>query len=741
MIRTALFVLSLLFTAPVMAQGVPVRSGAHDGFDRLTIDLPRRIAYRIEPDADGATIVFDAQGLRFDLGAVFARIDRRRLRDVVAPPEQGRLRLELSCDCELRPFWHGRALLVIDIAERPSGPRRASPVSRPALRPVLPVPSPAADALAARLGPPPVPEMTAESPPPAPPPDLEAMRAALLNQLGRAVSQGLVSAAPEAHQRDLARPSTEAPGPVVDETAPLPPERPAAPAAPVALRARTSMDRDVTGPRVHAAPPSPAPDCPATELLDVPSWGGPEGLPADMGRLYRALFGEFDVVDPKAAQALARLYIHHGFGAEARQVLGLAGRADSEVRLLGELALLVDQEPLPGDSVLRRSIDCGEPAVFWALLALGSVDEALVFDHAALRRSFAALPAGLRNRLGPGLVRRLVAVGHFDTARHLQRMIDRVAEPGEPEIGLARADLAEHAAQPDAQALAEVSRTNSAQAAEALAREIEGALARGVPVTMDKAQLAGAYALELRDTPIGGRLAVAHVSALAASGAFDEAATEFDRLAPDPAHPVARAMGANVLREITRSADDLTFLRYVLGDRFLPPGAMPESLAAAIARRLLDTGFAEAADRILQPGATDPALRLLRAESALMQQRPAEAELALLGLDGPEADLLRARARSLRGDHATAQGLFAATDLPPEADRAALHSRDPEALSRASDPLLRRLGDLLRDPPGPADDAGAAIDRTEALLAETEIARATLARLLDEFPPPSVDAQ
>lgn len=735
MIRALLIVLVLSLAAPAIAQTVPVRSGAHDGFDRLVIDLPRRLGYRIEPRQGGAVLVFDTQDLRFDLSTVFTRIDRARLGALAAPGGQTRLRLDLACDCALRSFWHGDAMLVIDIADPPP------PAPRPAALPALTAPSPATEALATRLDPALAQHAPADLAPRAPPPpDLDRMRSVLVWQLGRAASQGLVTAAPEARQlhRVAPPPTTPAPAPLTADTPPAVPENP------IALRAQTSMDRDVMGRRAPAAPSRADPTCPAPELLDVPAWGDPDGLPTGMGRLYRALYGEFDAINPPAAQDLARLYIHLGFGAEARQILSLVDAESAGIRLLQDLAHLVDQEPLTENAALREATDCGEPTVFWALLARGPIDAALTFDHAALQRSFAALPEGLRRALGPGLVRHLVAVGHVDTADQLQRMIDRVAVPGEAATALARADLAAHGAEPDPAALAEVSRSNSSHAAEALALAIESALVRGAPVTVDQAQLAGAYALELRDTSLGDRLAVAHVAALAAAGAFDEAAAEFDRLAPGPAHPLARAMAESLLREATRAADDLTFLRYVLSDRFLPPGAMTDALAAAIARRLLEAGFADAADRVLTPDRTAPDLRLLRAEIALARQRPAEAELALFTLDGPDADRLRARARSLRGDHVTAQALFVATDALPEADRAALHTGDPVTLAQAGDPLLRDLAKLLSDPPAPEPDpvadAPATLDHSVALLTQTEAARATLARLLAQTAPPADSA-
>lgn len=732
MIRAALLVWLALLPVPALAQDVPVRSGAHDGFDRLVIDLPERIGWRLEPGAPRASVIFERATLRFDLAAVFDRIGRTRLRALSAPPGQGRLVLDLACDCVLRPFWHGATMLVLDIADPPAAPR-PSPPPRQISAALAPAPvSPAARALEAQLAAElaPVPGPRAAPPPAAP--DLDGMRTLLLRQLSRAAAQGLVRAAPAAPRAVGRAPDPPEPAPATQD----------APVPAIAVTARTAMDRD-SAPAAGPAPVAAAmADCPAPGALDIAAWDGGAPLPVALGRLHRGLYGEFDTVDRATALALVRLHIHHGFGAEARQVLGLLPGPDAETRLLGELALLVEVAPLPEGSALRGAIGCGEPALLWGLLAQPRLAPGQVFDHDALERSFAALPAGLRRALGPGLVRRLAAVGHVETADHLQRMLERAAPPGDPAAGLSRATLSARRAVPEGTALATAARSNTVQAAEALARSLETTLARGAPVALSQAQLAGAYALELRETGLGARLAAAHVAALAASGAFDEAVAELARVAPDRDRPEARAMAADLLRTITRDADDITFLRHALPARLAPPETLPPPLAARIARRLLGVGLTEAAARYLPPAGTDPAHRLLRAEIELARQRPAEAELALLALEGAEADQLRARARMLRGDHRSAQALFEAAGDPAGADRAAWLAGEAVALAQARAPLLRDLAEVMKRPAAPAPGPGAPLlDAPRAVLAEAGAARAVLARLLAQGASPGADPQ
>lgn len=741
---------------PAAAQTVPVRSGAHDGFDRIVLDMPERRAWWVVPREGGATLLFDGDGLRFDLGTVFARIGRARLRAIADPGAGNRLDLVLDCDCRIAPVWHDGDMLVIDIgAPSTAVSAAAAPAAalvRPRLRGAMPLgagPSSAAAALAARLDARPGPRR--ETPPDAgaaaPDGALDAMRDDLVRQLGRAASQGLLSLVP-----DSGRPRT---GPIADPDGMSAPPAAVPPAAvsPAPAKARATP-REVPGLRIttgmdRARPGPPLPSqatgrCPAPALLDVPSWGGTQPLAREIGQLNAALFGEFDTVREDTALRLARLYIHHGFGAEARQVLGWLGEATRGHAEAQALARLVDGVPAPAGGTLAAALDCGEPGVLWALLSLPDLPPERVFDHRALQRSFLALPDGLRRVLGPGLVRRLTGAGHHRTAETILRHLRGGDAPADAETGLARAALARDTgkeAQADA-ALREIVRSNTPQTGLALAQSIERALARAAPVDFDEAQLAGALAFEHRGTPLGVRLALAYLSALAASGAFEEAMAEFARLRPSVAEAEAARVASVLVSYLQRGADDVTFLRAMLTDRLVAPGALDDSVALAVAQRLLALGFAEhAARHLAAPGPQgarpqDRARRLLRARIALEQDRPADALAEVAALDGEEAGLLRAEALALSGDHEAARRLFAAHDAARGADRAALHSGRAVALAGAEAPPLRAMGSLLAQaPPAAAAAEGAhGIDAHRALLAQSLRLRDATAQLLAATP-------
>jgi hypothetical protein len=564
------------------------------------------------------------------------------------------------------------------------------------------------------------------------------MRAALVQQLARAASQGLVTPATDPQQRDAAPPgplpaSAQVPSPAGAGDAA---DRPAAPG----LRITTSMDRDAIGPpRADRA----ADTCPPLSHLDVPAWGGTQPFAFELGHLNSTLFGEFDTVRTVEALRLARLYIHHGFGAEARQVLGWLDHAAPEAARAGDLARIVAGAALPAGSVLAGALGCGEPGVLWAILAMPELPQDAVFDHRALRRSFVALPGGLRRALGPALVQRLLVAGHRGTADAILRHLRGGDALSDAETGLARAALAAQTGEDAAaeEALRAVTRTNAEQTGAALAETIERALARAAPVDFDDAQLAGALAFEHRGTPLGGRLARAYVSALAASGAFDDAMSEFERLRPSLQGAEVARVASVLVTYLVRQADDVTFLRALMSDRIAAPGAIDADVRIEVARRLLALGFpAQAARHVVRaqgvwPGPDGAPGRLVRARVALAQDRPATALRQLLGIEGDEAALLRGEALAARGDHAAAWRLFAARDATRSADRAALHTGRAAPMAQAKEPSLRALGEILeRDVAAPAAAGEGEFASHRALLERSTALRGAMERLLAATP-------
>ena len=745
--------LALLLPAVAAAQTVPVRSGAHAAFTRLVLDMPRRIAWRVQERETGATLIFDSPGLDFDLDAVFERIGHGRVRAVSSTP--GRLQIDFACVCDLSVFWHGARMLVLDIAPAPQTVL-AETTARPAARPVT-VPDPsglrqrstALTSLADRLDAmtvPPLPSAKEEEGPAnaqAKAPGLAAIRSALIEQLGRAASQGLLTPARRnVGAKGAVRPRGDASEPV-DEAEPAPPGP--APRAAVNMRAHSSVDLALGG---SARPPvSPVQEqaCPEPDWVNIAAWGGTAPFHEELGRLNRALLGEFDRPNDTVALELARFYLHHGFGAEVRLALTLRGHSDAQGDFLRKMSFIIDHEASGDQPGLSPMVTCDAPAMLWAILAAPDLPKDLTLDHKGLLRAFVLLPDGLRRSLGPPLARRFLSAGHRETSQSILRVIDRLQETDDPETALARAQLARARQEPDLErrALRVAVQGNSTASAEALLGLIEGALERDEPVPLDRAELAGAYAQEYRGTELGHRMTGAYIAALAHADAYEEAVREFDRLRADidPARS-DQATADMLIGQMTRHADDVTFLRHALSGRFGGPGEVAPDIAREIAGRLLVGGFADRAGEFVASelvGHDTPASRLLRVEIALAQERPRAAEAELVGVEGPEADRLRARARSLAGDHAAAAWLYARGGQPDASEREAFLAADPVSLAGAEDPVLRDVADLLPQPdtpePGPE---GPPLARHRRALDAAATARQVLDRLLTEMPGPDI---
>ena len=100
------------------AQTVEVRSGKHETFIRLVVDLPSRIDATIENERDHATISFKNRNLKFDTSRVYRRISKEDVAAVTGSPDGGTLRIDFGCTCEVSSFWYGTSLLVLDVRER-----------------------------------------------------------------------------------------------------------------------------------------------------------------------------------------------------------------------------------------------------------------------------------------------------------------------------------------------------------------------------------------------------------------------------------------------------------------------------------------------------------------------------------------------------------------------------------------------------------------------------------------------
>lgn len=731
------------------AQTVSVRSGEHGGFTRLTLDLADREDWRMEESPDGVRIVFPGSDMDFDTTRVFDRINRDRLRAI--QPTRGQLQLDFACECDLTAFWHADSLLVFDIAEMDpalegAGEQATAPLSDGYMSPSLDPLSAATARLSRSL------EVTLPKDPRADETipgtianaasrsELSRIRQKLLRELGRAAGQGLLT--PARTSLSFSDPTTTAAASDKDvdtaqrETPPTP-EIHATQSSPFNLRVESGVDPDFASRHAGTTRLDKDETCIPEAWVDLPSWGGTDAFHVRIGDLNRRLLREFDQPDAGIALQLARSYLYFGLGAEAREVLDLRPELSPEDQILREIASIMDRATAPAEARIANLVGCGEPAVLWALLARQDMPSETVFDHKALLRSFSSLPAHLREAFGPELASRLIEAGHAQTAQSIIRMTERTAQTARSDLALARANLASVQGKDDTarMELNEAVAKNSEIAPAALAKLIDGLIADALPVPLEKAELAAAYAFENRGTDLGRRMSETYLSALGASNAFAKAVSEFQRLRNDIDDAGISRIAATLMRRMTRDSDDVTFLRHALSDQLVTPDMIPPALGVDVAKRLLASGFAEHAHSFVAPdlpGRSDKPSKLIRAEIALVQERPRQAEVELLDMDDPDATVLRAQARTLAGDHAAAQALYKASDESDLAMQAAWFAQDMDALTRADDPIVRQLAENLQNASQePATTPDAPFERHRHVLETAQTLRTATTTLLD----------
>lgn len=775
---------------PLDATPAKVRSGEHQDFSRIVIDGAAAGEWQLKRTADGYVVRSADHDASYDISQVYALIPRTRIADVRGAAG-GMLNLDVSCDCHAKAFATPKGALVIDVIDGPAeagspfealdtGAEHAAPSmsaqGRPAAvaeRPVDKTPPPPAlyplsrpawapdrhlDLYWTQREPPTdsdgsalQPATTTEDPPAAiartrqvpredeaaPPPDpvqdtsrAAEMQRTLLEQLSRAASQGLVNF--EAPKREL----------------PQLPRRPEAPAQePAAVPERdgntiplhiaTSIDRDAIFADPPAALTAEGDICPNDAFFDISAWGDDRPAAVQIAAARTTLVGEFDRPDPAQVLALARLYVHFGFGAEARMTLRSFDLKGEAATWLDLLARIEDGEAVE-KAGLADLADCNGPVALWALLGSKPPMPQSGLNGAAIQRSFSELPLHLRRQLGPAAIERLIAARATDVATALRNAILRAGDAAEPALTVASSALAIESgdAATDLRNLDALARGNSTSALDALVRAIGLRLDRGEAVPPDLAAIAGALAYEYRYSPRGPELAVLQVMALASTGDFASAFTAEARW--DKNFPAGLRAGAllQLFARLAAEGDEWSLVHHYFAtrDRLLDSG--PDILLRLdLAERLTSAGFDVAAAQLLHGEAeTTERGRLILARHALDADDPERALTHISSTKGPEAARLRAEALLLAGQPEKAKAQFAEAGDRDSAARAAWLAGDwPEVGDNAPAPLasaVRVLG--LADTDGHTGETApeGELAANRRLVEEATTARTALTDLL-----------
>lgn len=659
------------FTSTAWAQNIVVRSGDHSTFSRLVLQIPAQTPWRLERGEGSATLTVDLPGVVFDWKEVFQKIRTDRIKGLAQATAGGPLRIDLNCECSVTAFLEKGVFVVIDVATSLAAGRPAWSLKNGLDYAYVGLPTSSARGIPRAIGqlakPHSSPSVKTTQPPAIPPASLSEQMSdrlglpepmlgdglvlsqlRLQERIARAANQGLL--VPRTETRPAIEPTAGAKAPVASQNVQL-------------LEATTRADQDRSQIRLKNATSAEDHNCVSSEIIDTSTWGNMETARQEIGHLRRALYSDTDVFQPDAALELAKFYIFLGFGSEALQLLNMAKMSGDTSDLLHAIADLMDAPPDQKDPFLATQTGCVSDITLWAIL--NGLDQGAPVTGPASKaalRAFSKLPDHLRAHLGPRLSRKFLDAGETSRASDVLRAIDpAVAElPVGSQAVLAEIEMQKGNSANSMAHLDDVITSGTEYSPQALVSLIELAFENRAPPKQAMSDLAAAYATELRGTPHGGDLRKAQVLALTMERRFGDAFSVL-HAAKDLAPDVAHDSWSNVLDRLTEEADDLTFLSLAVQEISGPERILVAPVGNSIAARLIDLGFHDTASNLLLlpvSARKDPERRLLRAQIALEDRKPNRALVELAGLETEPAELLRAQALAMTGDHQSAAESF-----------------------------------------------------------------------------------
>jgi hypothetical protein len=431
------------FTA--WADAVRITSGEHATFSRIVIYFLEPVIWRFGRSENGYVFEYDRPFTTFQAEEVFRFIPRRRLLDLEIDSVQNQIQLIMKCECNADAFELRDGQIVLDFKdgapdeysrfEAPLGAPKTS--VQPADQVTLNVAAPEVSRPFIRI---PVTE--------APVPDLgnaltigqvEILQSALLENLSRAMSQGMVETQrpnmneDPIEQGDLKSDFADVSRANNDTTLRQTVQDPMS-----GVSFQTQIDLDAA--RRSEQTQEFNAQCPSPALLDVSNWGEPDRMLEGLAQRRHDLVSPALLFSQDSSLTLARYYVWLGFGAEARAVLVLSTPDDQTMTDAEEavhiMSGVIDALPISGGSAWR---ECHGAAQMWAFLADAGAESPLPPAKMNIIRVFEGLPNHLKHHLGPMLFDRFIAVEDKDAAESIRRSMSRSIEHRSSQVELLEA--------------------------------------------------------------------------------------------------------------------------------------------------------------------------------------------------------------------------------------------------------------------------------------------------------------
>lgn len=749
MLTFRLAVLLTLVAGTAYSAEIPVRSGAHATFARLVLDVPKEKKWSLEETAAGITITIAGHTDGFDTSRIFDRIGQTRVRAVDSDATS--LNIMYGCECQADVFRSG-AMLVVDVSALAAGstdknqnnglsllqfvgstqlrftPDKAGNevrISAPPTSSGAPVAEEAPSALLSEAAP----STTEVS-------NLKKAQEQLASRMGFAASTGVLQPSNPSVAVPLRQQRPQIDTSIFDSSIQTLEEQQAGPPS-SNLRVTSSSDLPNTNPLDTST--TQGVQCIDPLEVRVQDWGTTTGFAASISSLRSVLFSEFDKIDKDVAVELARLYLHFGFGAEAKQVLSISADLGPANRALVDIADVMEFGSAQANNYLGNFTDCDSDVALWAILSARSLRPSSSVDSSAALLALSSLPLHLRNFLAPALSRKLLAYGDDVAAAAALRGLERSVEPLPNAAELAKADI--ELTRGDVEAaqrrLEAIVASNDQQSAEALIRYVNTQLDKEVEISPDIATLVEAYLVEMRDDPLGEELQHTHVLALAKSDQFDSAFDVFRLMRPSGSFSDTETLHSTLLFLLAKNANDTTFLKHAFPAMAEPGKALSARTTDAFAQRLVDLGFFSEAKQFLSTQTGTPVTRkrkMLLAQISLGLSQPQVALAQLSGVAGDSADSLRAQANLNAGYHDDAYKLFSGLGDKGRRTQAAWLSDNWQQLLGVDDPVLGSVAELTSSNLDTSNTSNGVLKRMRGALEESANARRVVEQLLAAYP-------
>lgn len=738
----------ILLPHSAATQAANVQSGDHPGFTRLVFSLPNGTEWQVSHQGNSVTLTYDNFDQGFNLSRVFDPISQDRISNISSLKNQ--VSLTLECECKVSAFLERESFVVIDVAS-PNVQLPTPLISQTKPADVVPLAARAEPILSALPLPTTVQVGRSQAPTARIPPGsslldllprgnlskaeqtvLDDVQARLAKEVGIAATRGMLTTNPSARRPKQIPGLDPIEFPELAEGSPLPQDTPDGPIN--NMRITSSMDLPGRRTSTGSAQSISGLICPRDELLNFADWN--DGLPIteQIGTLRQQLYGEFDRLDHKVALDLAKLYLHFGFGAEAKHLLTQLEISRKETDLLISIAEIIDFGHTVTATNLSELIDCSTDIALWAILADSTLDVSGQIDPAPALLALNKLPVHLRRFLAPMLSQRLRGHGDADAATTALRNLERLPQTLPVAAQLAQAEIAitEGEVSTGTSQLARVIEANTENSPEALIALVEAKLDQGLAVAPETAELVQAFAEELQDTTLGPKLRHTHVLALIRSGQFDAAQSAIAELNSGSKKKGETNLRALFLNELTTAAEDVVFLDHFFAHARRDTIELASKEKIKLAARLMNLGFAEATQAVItaipdRPKTTER--QLLAARAALALGQPLQAQAELIGIDVSEAGPLRAMAKEMAGAHREAYEIYLRSGQEVDATNAAWLAPEWRELLSTETPVFGQLASLENLPPFQIEPEGM-LARTAETLNESEAARATLTEVL-----------